>query len=162
FARNLASGYGYVWEPGIPTAFWPVGTSFLFSLLYRLFGFDFGPIVVMNVILGVGIVAAVMILARRWFGDSISVMAGLIVALWPTLVEFTTIPASELPFIFLVLGAWVAMSDEFRPILPVAIIGGLFLAAASFVRPTALGLLPVLAIPRAFRRRDWTRQLLKV
>ncbi len=78
------------------------------------------------------------------------------------MVQFTTIPASELPFVFLVLGAWIAISDDSRAALPMAILGGLLLAGASFIRPTALILLPVLVFPEAFRRREVVRPCVKV
>jgi 4-amino-4-deoxy-L-arabinose transferase-like glycosyltransferase len=158
-AMNLVAGYGYAWGPGQPTAAWPVGTPVVFALLYEVFGHHYEPIVTLNVLLGVGIVAETLILARSWFNGPIALLAGMMVALWPSLVEFTTIPASELPFVFLVLGAWVALTHENRGSLPMALLGGVLLAAASFVRPTALVLPPVLLIPEAYRRREVTRPI---
>jgi hypothetical protein len=162
-AQNLAAGYGYVWEPGNPTAYWPVGTPFLFSLLYRLCGHHYESIVALNLFLGVGIVAETVILARRWLEKPVALLAGLMVALWPSMIEFTSIPASELPFIFLTMGAWIAILDDSWPLFPTAFVGGLLLAGASFIRPTALILLAVFMFPEFIARRHCVlRPCLKV
>ena len=57
FASNLANGDGYGWRPESPTAYWPVGTSAMYALLYAMFGHVYWPIVFFNIVLGVGIVA---------------------------------------------------------------------------------------------------------
>jgi 4-amino-4-deoxy-L-arabinose transferase-like glycosyltransferase len=152
-ARNLAAGEGYCWEPGQPTAYWPVGPSFIYSLFYRAFGFQYFPIVLFNLALGVGTVDLVMRLARRWFGPSVSYAAGLMVAFWPSQIEFTTALASEQPFVFLMLAGLLAFPGDghrpwWRPIL-----SGIFLAGASFMRPTALVFPVLLALSDLVRNR---------
>ncbi len=143
FAQNLATHGVYGWTPAAPTAFWPVGTSFLYSLLFRAFGHGYGPIVVLNVALGVAVVALTMLLATRWFGPTAGALAGALVAAWPSQVQFTTVLASELPFMVLVLAAaWVSLRDGAAG-PGRAVLTGVLLAAASYVRPTAL-LLPAL------------------
>lgn len=141
FARNLAQHGVYGWEPASPSAYWPVGTSFLYSLLYRVFGIHHVPIVVVNVMLGAFIVAMTMLLAQRWYGRRAAVVAGALVACWPSLIEFTTVLASELPFMALLLGALALWSGEDRPLVRIAAAGAV-LGAACYVRPTVL-LVPV-------------------
>lgn len=144
FAQNIAQGYGYGWEPHRPTAFWPVGTSAIYGLLYWIFGHSYTPIVLFQVLLGVAIVAIAMSLARRWFGEAVAVVTGWILACWPLLIQYTTILASELFFVFFVLLAFWTASVPGRSWFNRAVFSGIALAAASYVRPIALIMAPLL------------------
>ncbi|MCL2645697.1 MAG: glycosyltransferase family 39 protein [Phycisphaerales bacterium] len=146
FAHNLANGAGYCWEPGALTAYWPVGTSFIYSICYRVFGQHYPPIIVLNILLGVGITALTMHLGRIWFGSRVALVAGLFMAFWPSQVEFTTVLASELPFTFFVLLACTVLWSKRLNWMSSAAIAGVILAAASYVRPTAMALPVVLAV----------------
>jgi 4-amino-4-deoxy-L-arabinose transferase-like glycosyltransferase len=143
-ACNLARGAGYSEDSG-PTAFWPVGPAFLYSLCYRLVGSEspirFIPIVLLNLVLGTLSVWLTTILGARWFSAKIGLAAGVLLALWPSQIEFTTVLSSETPFIFLLLLALVVWTDPRLSVLGRATLTGAALAAASYMRPTAL-LLP--------------------
>jgi 4-amino-4-deoxy-L-arabinose transferase-like glycosyltransferase len=145
FARNLASGVGYGWGPGRLAAHWPVGTSFIYSLLYRAFGFSYVPIVVFNVLISLGTIWLTMTLATRWFGKQVAMYAGLLLAFWPAQIEFVSVLGSELPFNALLmtwLVIWVSMRS--KPwIAGLAL--GVVAAATCYVRPTAL-LIPVVLL----------------
>jgi hypothetical protein len=153
-ARTLALHGVYGWEPGSPTAYWPVGTSFLYSLAYRAFGLEYRPIAALNVALGVAVVALTTAVARRWVGTRAAVAAGWLVAVWPSLVEFTTVLASELPFLVLVLAALAVWPRGESRGGARAIATGVLLAGASYVRPTALLLPAVLALLAVARERE--------
>lgn len=144
-ARSLAQGIGYCWSSGQPTAYWPVGTSFVYSLLYRLFGFVYWPIALLNLALALASIGLLVRLAERWFGPRVALIAGVLFALWPLQIEFTTVLASELLFNLLLL-AILALWEEnhLNPWLRAALIG-LASAAACYVRPLAL-LLPLLLL----------------
>lgn len=142
-ARNIVEGHGYGFAPGELSAYWPVGTSAVFALLYTIFGVGYGPIVVMNVAVGVATVWLTMTLARDWFGDRVGLITGLFMAVWPGQVEFTTLLASELLFNVCVLAALYSESRDRWPTWRRAIMTGTALAAAAYVRPLAL-LLPAL------------------
>ncbi len=139
-AQTLATHHVYGWNAATPTAFWPVGTSWVYSVFYRFAGHSYAPIVVFNVLLGVGIVALGMALASRWQGTNVGLATGILLALWPGLIEFTTVLASELPFIFL---TFAAVLIWMRPGWARSIFVGLLLAAAAYIRPLVL-LLPVI------------------
>jgi len=144
-ARSLARGDGYSFKPGEPTAFWPVGTSAFYALLYRTFGVGYGPIVAVNVAVGATTVLLVMLLARHWFGDRAATAAGAILAVWPGQLQFTTVLASELLFnVAYVAGLAALVLPGVRPAGRV-LAGGVALAAASYVRPIALPLPAVIA-----------------
>jgi 4-amino-4-deoxy-L-arabinose transferase-like glycosyltransferase len=141
-ARGLIEGRGYAFAPGEPSAYWPVGTSAVFALLYKIFGVGYRPIIVMNVLVGAATVWLTMRLTRDWFGEKAGLAAGLFMAVWPGQVEFTTLLASELLFNICVLLALYAESrDRWSP-KGRAVAVGVWLAGASYVRPIAL-LLPL-------------------
>ena len=151
FAQNIAAGNGYGWTPGEPSAYWPVGTAALYSALYLAFGHSYAPIVALNIAIGVLIVGLTMSLARQWSDELTSFLAGLLLSIWPSLIQFTTILASELLFLFFVLVAtWCAELAKARP-LPRSLLSGLALAAASYIRPISLLLVPFLFLRALIR-----------
>ncbi len=156
-ARNIAAGDGYVFTVGQPTMYWAVGPAFLFSLVYRVCGTGYGAIVVLNLLMGVGSVALVMRLARRWFGTPSDWLAGLVLALWPSQVEFTTVLSSETPFLFLMLAAWLVFETDRLPGWLRAGLVGVLVASASYMRPTGLLLAPVFVLGHLGRGRSPVR-----
>jgi 4-amino-4-deoxy-L-arabinose transferase-like glycosyltransferase len=159
-AWNLASKAAYSWNTGEFTAYWPVGTSFFYSLPFRLFGHNYVPVAVLNVLIGTATLPLVMGLAQRWLSRGAALASGALMAFWPMQIEFTSIMASELIFNLLVLLAlWMALEARFTSIFVRAVVVGLLLAAASFVRVQAL-LFPFLfALALIWRHRTPWRGL---
>ena len=160
FATNLATHGVYGWTPGAPSSFWPVGTSAIYAALYWVFGHHFAPIVVLNLLLSTLIVLQTMWLARLFFDDQTAVVAGCILAMWPTQIAYVTILASELPFTLLTL---LGMCVWYSPSLSKSARGctsGLAFAAASYVRPIALLLPAVLWLTDLLDLRKFREQLL--
>lgn len=153
FAQNLAAGHCYCWKPGEPTAYWAVGTAALYAAVYAAFGHSYAAIAALNVLLGLGTVALGMSLARRWLGPLAAVLTGWMLALWPLMIEFTTILASEMLFNFCVLAAfWLASMPGWK--WPVrALAAGIALAASVYVRPVALLLAPLAFLQEALVQR---------
>jgi 4-amino-4-deoxy-L-arabinose transferase-like glycosyltransferase len=155
-ARNLANGFGYCFIPGRPTALWAVGTPFIYSIFYRIFGPNYQPIVVFNLVLSLATIWISMLLAERWFDRRVAIVAGYFFACWPVLIEFTSCLASELIFNFLIVALLLLWdSPRLNPWLR-AIAVGLLAGAAVYVRPVALfipAILGVLSSVRAFRDR---------
>ena len=159
FAWNIASGNGFCFEAGQPTAYWPVGTAAVYALFYLLFGHHYLPIVLFNVLLGVGSVALSMSLARRWLGEIPAVITGWLLAVWPLLVEYTTVLASEQLFNFFVLLAfWVATHPCWKW-LPRSLLTGVSLAAACYIRPIALLITPLAFVREAVLERRFIRAI---
>ena len=147
FAKNIANGTGYAFPAGNLTAFWPVGTSAIYAMLYLTFGVSFTPIVIFNIIIGMLIVLLTYALTQRYFNQKTAVLASLFVAAWPILIQFTTILASELIFILLILSAIHIWGKKNTPSVIKVIIWATFICGATYVRPTALAfifLLPIL------------------
>jgi hypothetical protein len=156
-AKTLATHGVFGWTADQPTSFWPVGTSALYAVLYILFGPSFTPIVILNIALGTLIVGQTMWLTRIFFDDETAIVAGSILAVWPSQIAFVTILASELPFTFFVLlgfCGWYASNMSRGARIVVSALG---FAAATYVRPIAM-LLPIVvwltAIPDFRKLRE--------
>lgn len=143
FARTLVQHGIFGWTASEPTSFWPPGTTFLHAGLFALFGIRYEPIVALNIALSLGMVWATARLAARFWGQKTAVLSALILAIWPTLVMYPTILASELPFLFLTLLALDLWTHPERGLTPRGLLAGLALGFAALVRPQAL-LLPLI------------------
>lgn len=162
FARSIASGRGYAYPDGGPlTAYWPVGAPALYAALYRVFGLSYAVVAAFNVGLGVAIVALARAIALRHFGARVALVTAWLLALWPLLIQFTTVFASELPFLALVLAAIWVWGTERGPLAARAGSWGALVAAATYVRPTAWPLLVLLPALGFLARRDLGRALLE-
>jgi 4-amino-4-deoxy-L-arabinose transferase-like glycosyltransferase len=137
FAKNIADNQVYSWDGVNPTAFWPPGTSFFYSLFYRVFGHNYWPIAIFNCSLSVVIMMFTMLLAEFWFGVGIATYTGWILALWPALIQYVSLLASELIFIAFTMSAlWFWYTKKLRWNWQ-GIITGILLAIATYVRTTA-------------------------
>lgn len=152
FARNLAEHGVYGWTPEQPSAYWPVGTSALYAPLFMLFGHQYWPIVVLNIVLSVVIIVAAFRIARRLpqIHSSVPLIAAAVLALWPGLIMYVTVLASELPFIASVMVAVDFWTQAKRPAFLRGVVSGIFLAAACYIKPTAQLLPLVLALSALF------------
>jgi 4-amino-4-deoxy-L-arabinose transferase-like glycosyltransferase len=159
-AWNLASKGVYAWNTGEFTAYWPVGTSFFYSLPFRLFGHDYAPVAALNVLLGTGTLVLIMVLAQAWLSRGAALAAGALFAFWPMQIEFTSIMASELIFnLLMLLALWTALEARFKSMLVRALIVGIILAAATYVRVQALLFLFVIPVALIWRHGARWREL---
>jgi hypothetical protein len=157
-ALTLANENVYGPEASAPSSHWPPGTSFVYSLLYRAFGHVYWPVEALNVGLGVLIVYASAGLALIWFGMAAARVTAILLAIWPSFILYTTVLASELPFIVLMLLALLArMTISARLVLCAAVVGALA-AAATYVRVEGL-LLPILFALSMPPAEPWRRRI---
>jgi len=153
FAQSIAAGAGYAYPDGQLTVYWAVGASAFYSVLKLLFGFSEWPIALANLVVGVGIVWFTYLIALRYFGQVIANKAAWIVAVWPVLIQFTTVYASESLFIFLLLAALYVWGANACDAMVRAVIWGALLCGAVYVRPTAMPLFFVL--PAVYLLSTW-------
>lgn len=154
-AQNLAQHGVYGITPEEPFSYWPVGASAIYALGYKLLGVNMAPVLLLNIAAGLLLVITTGFLARRWYGQTAGLIAALLIAVWPNLIMYTTLFASEiffLVFVNLMLLAW--RPEDPRP-WGLAILAGLFMAGAVFVRPVAL-LLPIVMVGLVFLRQSAT------
>ena len=158
FALNIVQHGTYGWRAGLPSAYWPVGTSAIYALFFSIFGHTYWPITIFNILVGTGLVAVTMLLGKKLFSAKVGYIAGTILAIWPSQVMYVTVLASELPFTFLtVTGLLLWLGEKLTLTTTVAI--GILLAAASYVRPLALLLPLVFAAIEIVRHRQWVQQV---
>jgi 4-amino-4-deoxy-L-arabinose transferase-like glycosyltransferase len=147
-AVSIATGHGYTNGP-YPTAFWPPGYSLFLAGVMKAFGLTVGVARASSVALWVVSTALAYLLGLRLGGRWTALLAGLIVALFPDLVFFANLTASENLFVPLLLGALLALSPEQSMTAPPtwkrAATAGLLLGLATVVRPTAV-LLPAVIV----------------
>lgn len=155
FAKSIATGNGYAFPNGDVTVYWPVGASAVYAVIYKIFGISYLPIVIFNIVIGVAIVWLTYSIAQRYVQQNVALIAAFLVAIWPILIEFTTILASELIFIFLTLSSLFMWGcKQLSPILR-AVIWGALICAATFVRPTALPIIALLPVLDWMANKDW-------
>jgi hypothetical protein len=155
FAQSIAAGHGYAFPDGTMTEYWPVGTSAIYSLIYRAFGTGPWVIPVFQALLGTYIVGLTWRIARQALGPTVAAVAAWLTAAWPLLIEFTTVFASELLFIALVLTALNIWISRHLPFALRMILWGATIAAATYVRPTALPMLFIFPAIQWTADRDW-------
>jgi hypothetical protein len=145
-ALNLVHHGVYGWSSKEATAAWPPGTSAAYALIYSVFGSGQWAIKCFNLAIGVLIVFLTVELGSRWFNRTVGIIAGLLVGLWPVLIEYTTIIASEMLFAAALLGV-LCLFDEIcsneRHFKLLTVLLGCLIGFASLLRPTAI-LLPAL------------------
>lgn len=159
FAKSISNGNGYAFPAGNLTAYWPVGTPAIYAMLYTVFGESFQVIAVFNLVVGLMTLVLMMSLAKLWFNEPTAYIVGILYALWPSQIQFTTILASETIFnVFVLLGLFFWYRPNSSQ-LTNWLLGTVFFVAAIYVRPIAL-LIPFILIGLSFLRDFDFKQLL--
>lgn len=138
FATNIVEHGVYGWSPETPGAYWPVGTSAILAALYFVFGPGFTALVVFNIAISIAVILQVFWLGRHYFDLRKGLIAAALIAGWPSLIMYVTVVASEVIFIFFLLGGLMALEARWRSFWLGVLLAGLFWAAAAYVRPLAL------------------------
>jgi len=153
FAKNIASGIGFAYPAGELTAYWPVGTSAVYAIFYKIFGFYNAPVVIFNIAIGSLLVWLTYGVTKQHLNHSTAIIASLLVAIWPALIQFSTIYSSELFFTVLLFSAiYVWGNKKIKPVYR-AMLWGALICGATYVRPTALLLLVFFPILEFFTKR---------
>jgi 4-amino-4-deoxy-L-arabinose transferase-like glycosyltransferase len=162
-AAELAKGSSYVspWT-GANTAQWPPGYSFLLATLYRLFGTNVEVAWGANIVLGALTCVAVYAAGCLILGKRVGAPAGLLLAVFPGHIFFSSLILSETLFTFLVVVAMAlilfAGQDKKRGALS-AIPAGLVVGAAALTRGQGLFLIIVALLFWWLSTADWRRTL---
>lgn len=155
FARTLAEHGVFGWTPTEPHAFWPPGTTFLHAAVYSVFGPSYPAIVALNILVSLGLIVTTARVAGRFFGSRVGDLAAWTIALWPTLILYVTVLASELPFVLLMTLALDAWTNDRLSATTRGVLSGILLGAAALVRPLALALPFVFAIATILPATDY-------
>jgi len=162
-AKSIAAGHGYE-ILGHPTAFFPVGWPAFLAGIFLVTGPSFVVVKITNLVLWALTTTLVYTLGRRLGGRRVGVVAGVLVAVAPTMALYAMRGASENLFIPLLLGVCllVLTRDGRSPSTRRAALAGLLLGFAILVRSAALFLplvLPLWLLLRRPRRESWRAAL---
>ncbi len=143
-ATSLVSGKGYTALTGQPTAYRPPGYIFFLAGVYAIFGHDILIARLSNAILGVLTCWLTFLLAVELFNRRTAIIAASLMAIFPSLIAWANILATENLFIPMLLGIIItfinaAKGEHIR--WPWLILCGLLCGISVLIRPTAL-LLP--------------------
>jgi 4-amino-4-deoxy-L-arabinose transferase-like glycosyltransferase len=162
-AAHIADGGGYI-QPltGADTAYWPPGYTFLLTGLFKVFGAHVSIAWGVNIVLGALTCVALYYLGRLVAGWRTGVTAGLLLALFPGHVFFSSLVLSEVTFTFLVvvalLLAALATRRGDKHARWLLLLLGVTIGAAALVRGQGLFLIPLAAL-FWWLQSDWRRAL---
>ncbi len=155
-ARNLASGRGFsLVFPQLalhPTAWRPPAYPALLGFVYWVFGPSVGAGMVLNLLIGLGVVALTYQLAMRLGGPLAAIVAAGLVAAYPPLVVNDLCLLTEPLSLLLLLGMSLCLIER-RPLL-----AGLFTGLLVLARPSAQGLVLIVGI-WCLSQMGWRRTL---
>ncbi len=173
-ALQIAEGDGYRSIAGFPTAYYPPGYPWFLGSLYwvvDLFGFDSQRAVIVGLVqclLWGFSTLCVVLAARMMFGHRTGTIAGLILALWPNLIFYSSAVLSESLFVaffsgFLLAVTWLTLNQD-RALTDRSMLAGfaaaaMALGAATMVRPQVLLSVPAVLIAWLIGSISWKRGL---
>lgn len=155
FARNIVEHGVYGWSVDEPGAYWAVGASGLLAGIYWVFGIgNYAAVAAVNVLISASLIVSTGLLARHLLGAAGGLLAAAMIALWPSLIMFTSIIASEVTFLALVVpGTYAYLRHREWPWTGL-LVAGLFWGAACYIRPVVL-LLPIVLAASYLLRGHW-------
>jgi hypothetical protein len=162
FAQSLISGNGYAYADGRLTAYWPVGTSALYAAIYTILPNNFLSIGVFNLIVGTLVVFLSWKVCRFYFDQTVAKLTAILMALWPLLVQSTTVLGSELIFIFMLLLSFLVWNLTSLNNVIRGLIFGLLIGLTCYIRPTVLPLIFILPILSIIRTKSFRSNLVVI
>lgn len=141
-ALSIASGQGYAYADGTPTAYWPVGYSAFLALFIYLLGDPQTALIISNVLLVILLIIGFYQLALIALRDRLSArIALLLFAFYPDHIAYSSLATSELLASLLTIGYLAIVLTRHSPIH--AVLAGAVLGLAALTKAQSL-LLPVL------------------
>jgi 4-amino-4-deoxy-L-arabinose transferase-like glycosyltransferase len=155
-AVSIADGKGFVGLDGKPTAYRPPGYIFFLAGIYSLFGPNDFIARLVNALLGVLTCWLTYILTIELFNKRTALIAALMIAIFPSLIAWTNILATENLFIPIVLSAMICFLKAVK--LPKVrwswlFLSGFLLGIGVLVRPATLILPGILVLTLILRKR---------
>jgi len=147
-AVSIADGKGYLGLDGKPTAYRPPGYVFFLAGIYSLFGPNDFIARLINILLGVLTCWLTYILTIELFDMRTAWMAAVLIAVFPSLIAWTNILATENLFIPVILGIWISFLKAVKSQTirwSWVVLSGFLLGIGVLIRPAAL-LLPVIMV----------------
>lgn len=159
-AKNIALHGVYGIEPNQPFSYWPVGTAAIYAIGYKLFGMSTATVIALNLVASLGLVYTSALLAQRWFDERVALVTAGFLALWPSLIFYVTVFASEIFFSLFVNLSLLAWRLDCRTWVTRTILSGLMLAIATYIRPITLLFPLLLFVIELVRTKTFIRPIL--
>jgi arabinofuranosyltransferase len=144
FARNLAEGAGFSFNPGVPVA---GSTAPLWTLLLGAAFALAGPSIVIVKAIGVAVTLAAALITRQaalaWGASGPAALAAALAVLWTGPLAWGSLSGMEVPLAAMLVAAALWAHARGRLFLT-----ALFAALAPLARPESIVLLPLLAVSR--------------
>ena len=150
FARNIAEGAGFSYNPGVPVA---GSTAPLWTLLLGAAFALFGPSIVIVKVIGVALTLAAGVVTRQaalaWGASGPAALAAAFAVLWTGPLAWGSLSGMEVPLAATLVAAMLWAHARGRLFLT-----ALFAALAPLARPESIVLLPLIALstPPTLRR----------
>jgi len=159
-ATSLASGRGYTWSDGRPTAARPPGTPMTLAAAYLVTGRNWLAGRVWFSLLSAATCLLLVVSMRSTLGPAGAVLAGLAMAVYPGHWYHSMHFLSEVPY-SLSIGAFLACLVFLvrRSSLVLALTAGVVLGAATLVRPNAVVMLPMAGLLLVLCHRNRLRAI---
>lgn len=164
-AHNLVAGKGYVedlsksGEDAGKLDWRPPGLPYMLAAAYSVFGENLNVGKGVILVFSVGLVLLTYLLSKTAFGELAGRVAGLITALFPSLIAYTSVLATEPPFIcFFLLTLWLMIRERRWYWL---ILAGVAFGISALIRPTIISFTAVIPIYYLLKSRSLRKTALK-
>jgi 4-amino-4-deoxy-L-arabinose transferase-like glycosyltransferase len=140
-AVGLINGQGYIKSDGSLTAYRPPGYPFFLAGVYKLLGPHDIIARLVNILLGVLTCWLTYILTVQLFDQRVALIAAMLIALFPSLIAWSNILASEnlfLPLVLCVLISFLRAVKEPPIRWPWLVLTGLLTGICVLIRPAAI------------------------
>jgi len=143
-ASSIASGEGFMLD-GRATSWSGPGFPAYIAFWYLLFGSKLFVGRIANILLGAVLVALVCLVGSKIFTKKVGLMAGAIVAIYPSLVYWNLFMLTEIFYACGILATTLVFFLLYeKPSINRAILAGFFLGAVSYIRPIGLIMIPLI------------------
>ena len=146
-ALNLSNYYQFSYYKGKPTAgITPLYPIFL-SILYSIFGHNYLVVRFTQAILGSLICIITYFIAKLLFNKKIALASLIIIAICPTLIEYSRYLMAETLFVFLfTLSIFYLLKADREKLLKNKMIAGILMGLTSLTKPVVVLFLPLLIL----------------
>ncbi len=155
-ALNLANGYGYSSQSGIPYAFREPGYSLFFlAPLYFVFGHSILVVQLFQIFLSLGIALLIFYLAKKYFSKKIALLSVAFFAFYPPFIAYSAEVLTEIPAIFLlILGVFLIIQSLKKKSLKFSVLTGIVLGMLALTRFVFV-FLPLFLLAMSLILRNW-------
>lgn len=157
-AENILAGYGFSYVPGTPSTQFPPGYAFLLAGTSFVLGKGYLGIWLLHILLGVATVWLTYLLARTRLSKEHSLLAGLLVAVYPSFIVDPITLIKEIPYTpLLILAAYWTVKGISSGSARHFLLGGISAGIATYFRAELAGLVVLGTLMLALLRQTrWT------